>query len=130
MKYAVIVIALFLASCNKQAAVVNPPSTGPSNLVLTLDAIEVSCAAALPNVTSPLAVAWLQTCPTTIAASIAAVSAPNATVAVLTTLNQFLAAAPLTASGVPASDVAIVKSVSGAVTTFIALYQSQVTGTT
>jgi hypothetical protein len=126
----VIAVAVLLASCTQKAPTATPPATGISNLVLALDAIEVSCAAALPNVTNPLASAWLQTCPTAVTASITAVSAPNATVAALGALNQFLAAAPLTASGLPASDIAVIKSISGALSTFIALYQSQITGTT
>ena len=87
LQVAVIAVAVLLASCTQKAPTATPPATGISNLVLALDAIEVSCAAALPNVTNPLASAWLQTCPTAVTASITAVSAPNATVAALGALG-------------------------------------------
>lgn len=123
----VVSAVLLLVSCGTKTATVTPPTTtaGPSKTVLALDGIEIACDVAAADV-SPAVAAWLGECPVTINTTIAAISSTNtiSTVSIITGgITQFLNAAPTT--GLSTQDVTIIKSITVAVQTFLALYQQQ-----
>jgi len=128
---AVSLLAFLLVACGPSSAPVKagvpttPPQV-PSSVVLTLEAIEIACAAATPEV-SQAAAAWLAECPAVVTTAVDALQTTGAAskaAVIVSGIQQFLAAAPTT--GTTPKDQQIINSIVAAASAFIAIYQQQV----
>ena len=120
-------LMIVMLSCGSTKVPTPPPAPSPSpTLVVSLDAILISCAVTAPDV-SPAVSAWLVPgCANAVNGVLSAVTAngtPAQIKAAVTALQTFVSAAP--AGALSQHDQQIIASITGGLQAFITIYEAQ-----